>query len=530
MRTFSRLSVLIIFFLPLFASLFYFSGSVIHLFSDPQALATYWTPYLKAASLVSLSVGVVSTVVGVLISFFVGYAIFSFRNHNPQRFISFFLSVPHLAFFSGVLFLISPSGLLSRVWSIFSDIPFYGMDRDPWALSFSLTLALKESLFLVFVLLPSITDKKNEPELIVSQSFGHTDFTYWSYVLWPRLLQSLRYPIWIVIAYSLSVVDLAMVLAPTNPPPFSVVLWEFFQSADVDNQMKSVLGSLHILVMLVLVILIWELIGKVFSFALKIRLRWPIRSESICFRKTILGFYFFLLFVPLVVLGLWAVADEWVFPNIIPSSFTYENFVYGIKSIFSQISTTVILAFLSSMMATCVGLIWLEWDRRATKDWLMIPILFVPVFPIVPLLFGFDVFLSSSFKPSSLVAVFYVHLLLVFPYVFIILKSQFMKFDERYKVTSLSLGQSVLKFFLTIRVRMLLSGILTAFSVGFAVSIAQYLPTVFIGGGRVETLTTQMVVAASGENRKWMGVFGILQILIPAIVFFVSGKLAKEKV
>lgn len=456
--------------------------------------------------------------------------LFSFRNHRPQRFISFFLSIPHLAFFSGVLFLISPSGFLSRVWSIFSDIQFYGLDRDPWALSFSLTLALKESLFLVFVLLPSIMEKKNEPELIISQSFGHSDFIFWSYALWPRLLQSLRYPIWMVIAYSLSVVDLAIVLAPTNPPPFSIVLWEFFQSSDLDNQLRSILGSLHILVILVIVIMMWELIGKLFSIASRFRLNWPIKSEKINFQKSVLGLYFFLLFAPVVVLGLWALTDEWTFPNLLPSSYTFEYFLSGVKSIVPQISTTLILAFFSSALATCVGLIWLEWDRRATSKWLMLPILFVPVFPLVPLLYGFDVFLSSTFKPSPFFSVFYVHLLLVFPYVFIILKSQFMKFDERYKITALSLGQSVLKFFLTIRVRLLVGGIFTAFSVGFAVSVAQYLPTVFIGGGRVETLTTQMVIAAIGENRKWMGVFGILQIAIPAVVFFISEKLGKEKV
>lgn len=530
MRSFSRISILLLFFLPLFASLYFFLNSAHHLFSQSQALATYWTPYVKSASLVSISVGIVSTVVAVSIAFFVGYALFSYRNHRPQRFISFFLSIPHLAFFSGVLFLISPSGILSRIWSIFSDIQFYGLDRDPWALSFSLTLALKESLFLVFVLLPSIVEKKNEPELIISQSFGHSDFKFWSYALWPRLLNSLRFPIWMVIAYSLSVVDLAIVLAPTNPPPFSMVLWEFFQSSDVDNQLKSILGGLHILVMLVFVILIWELIAKTFCFALKYRLNWPIKSKKIYFQKSILGIYFFFLLAPVVVLGLWAFTDEWIFPNLLPSSYTFENFLSGIKSIVPQISTTLILAFLSSLIATCIGLIWLEWDRRAMSKWFMLPILFVPVFPSVPLLYGFDIFLSSTFKPSPFFSVFYVHLFLVFPYVFIILKSQFMKFDERYKITALSLGQSVLNFFLTIRVRMLVGGILTAFSVGFAVSVAQYLPTVFIGGGRVETLTTQMVVAATGENRKWMGVFGILQIAIPAVVFFISEKFGKEKV
>ncbi len=45
--------------------------------------------------------------------------------------------------------------------------------------------------------------------------------------------------------------------------------------------------------------------------------------------------------------------------------------------------------------------------------------------------------------------------------------------------------------------------------------MAQYLPTLLIGGGRVETLTTETVALASGANRRVIGVTALAQVLAP---------------
>lgn len=529
MRSLSRVAVLLLFFVPLATSVYFFLSPTFSLFLRPDLLVHYWTSYVKISSSISIFVGLSSAVMAIQISFLIGYCIFSLRKSRIEKYIALFLSVPHLAFFSGVLFLISSSGIWARIWNLFSNNSFYGFDRDPLALSFAATLALKESLFLLFVMLPLIFEKKNEAELVLTQSYGHTEFTFWTHVLWPRVLKSIQYPIWMVIAFSVSVVDLAIVLAPTNPPPFSVVLWEFFRSSDLESQTNSLLGSINILFILLVSVFIWESLVKIFLMILKLRLLWPIKSRFLIFRKPILSVYFLFQLAPVVVLSIWAFTDEWVFPHLLPTSYTVDNFINGIAGILPQIITTVNLAFLSSILSTLACLIWLEWDRLALKKWMMIPILFVSVFPIIPLLFGFDIFLASTMKPNSFFSVLYIHLFLVFPYIYIILKNHFGKFDERYKTVTLSLGQSAIRFFIKVRLPMILGGIMTAFSVGFAVSVSQFVSTVFIGGGRIETLTTQMVVAASGENRKWIGVFGILQILIPALVFYFSSLVGKEK-
>jgi len=71
--------------------------------------------------------------------------------------------------------------------------------------------------------------------------------------------------------------------------------------------------------------------------------------------------------------------------------------------------------------------------------------------------------------------------------------------------------------------------ILTSFAVGFAVSAALYLPTVFVGNGRFLTLTTEAVVLASGAGRQPLGAASVLQMLMPLIMFLSCAALAKSR-
>ena len=73
-----------------------------------------------------------------------------------------------------------------------------------------------------------------------------------------------------------------------------------------------------------------------------------------------------------------------------------------------------------------------------------------------------------------------------------------------------------------VRLPMLTRAILTAAAVGFAVSVGLYLPTVLIGAGRLDTITTDAVALASGGNRRVIGVYAFLQMLLPALGFLVA--------
>ena len=67
---------------------------------------------------------------------------------------------------------------------------------------------------------------------------------------------------------------------------------------------------------------------------------------------------------------------------------------------------------------------------------------------------------------------------------------------------------------------------LAALAVGFAVSIAQYLPTLFAGAGRFTTVTTEAVALSSGGDRRILAVQSVLQVLLPLAAFALSNWLS----
>jgi putative thiamine transport system permease protein len=72
---------------------------------------------------------------------------------------------------------------------------------------------------------------------------------------------------------------------------------------------------------------------------------------------------------------------------------------------------------------------------------------------------------------------------------------------------------------LRVKLVMLLRPLLIAAAVGFAVSAAQYVPTLFAGGGRIATLTTDALSLASGGNRRTVGVIAFTLAMLPLLGF-----------
>ncbi|HSP26401.1 MAG TPA: ABC transporter permease subunit, partial [Saliniramus sp.] len=134
-------------------------------------------------------------------------------------------------------------------------------------------------------------------------------------------------------------------------------------------------------------------------------------------------------------------------------------------------------------------------------------------------LFGAQVLLVSFSLDATLFAVIWAHLLFVLPYVFLSLADPYRALDKRYVRISAALGASPMRTFLAVKLPMLARPIAVACAIGFAVSVALYLPTLFAGAGRIVTLTTEAVTLASGGDRRVIGVFAFIQAILPLAVY-----------
>jgi putative thiamine transport system permease protein len=148
--------------------------------------------------------------------------------------------------------------------------------------------------------------------------------------------------------------------------------------------------------------------------------------------------------------------------------------------------------------------------------WLLYAPLLVPQ---VAFLFGTQVLAIHAGLDATWIALVWSHLLFVLPDVFLTLADPYRALDERYGRTALCLGARPNRVFWQVKLPMLLRPVVFALAVGFAVSVTQYLPTLFAGGGRFVTLTTEAVGLSAGGDRRVMGVYAFLQALLPLLAF-----------
>ena len=153
--------------------------------------------------------------------------------------------------------------------------------------------------------------------------------------------------------------------------------------------------------------------------------------------------------------------------------------------------------------------------QRSTDALLYTPLLV----PQIAFLFGTQVLLIVLDLDGTWLAVVWSHLVYVLPYVFLSLADPWRSWDERYARTAHCLGASPWRVFSAVKLPMLLRPLMVALAVGFAISVGQYLPTLFAGAGRFATLTTDAVSLAASGNRRVIGVYALLQMLMPFVAF-----------
>ncbi|EFV7159132.1 ABC transporter permease subunit [Shigella sonnei] len=128
---------------------------------------------------------------------------------------------------------------------------------------------------------------------------------------------------------------------------------------------------------------------------------------------------------------------------------------------------------------------------------------------------------------GSWTAVVWGHLLWVMPWMLFILQPAWQRIDSRLILIAQTLGWSRAKIFFYVKCPLMLRPVLTAFAVGFSVSIAQYMPTLWLGAGRFPTLTTEAVALSSGGSNGILAAQALWQLLLPLIIFALTALVAK---
>ena len=488
-------------------------------------------PGIGRSVLLSLTTGLITTAIalGIVITFVSGwYGTPAFA--RVQHLISPLLSVPHAAAAFGLALLIAPTGfffrLISPVLTGSTRPPDLFILNDPMGITMMAGLVAKEIPFLLLVTLAALPQTSARRSGQIAQAAGYGRMSGFLFVTWPLVYRQIRLAVFAVIAYATSVVDVAVILGPLTPPPLSVRLTQWMSDPDIAMRFIASAGALLQLAVTVVAILIWVVLEKLAGAIVANQRNSGHRFTHEAFVRSaglsIIMVVSAVIFLGLFLLALWSFAGFWAFPEALPKTITFGNWMRVVPSLDGPLTTTLATGVAATLIAVCLALGCLEREARTGRTGGSRALLFVYLPLIVPqvsFVFGLQLFFLGFGVDATWGALVLVHLVFVLPYVFLSLSDPWRAWDPRYASVAHGLGANPNRTFWKVRLPMLLKPALVAGAVGFAVSVGQYLPTLLIGGGRWPTITTEAVALASGGNRRVIGVYAFVQMLLPFLGF-----------
>ncbi len=490
-------------------------------------------PQIWGAAKLTVTTSVISTLLALAFAVLV-------VTSNHKRLLtetSSFLALPHLALAIGLGFLIAPTGLIARVLGTvmeWDSPPQWVTVQDPFGAGLIAALVLKETPFLVWAL-ASLLNRDDLKQLFadhmkVARSLGHSKVSAWIAVLLPQLLPRISLPLIAVFVYGATVVDMALVIGPTQPPVLANMIWTDLNDSDPFNNERGAAGVLVLTLLIVVTLALAKILLWITTPLTKNLLLgrqgnvWRTTEASSFTWNVWRGTYLLIL----LFLATASVTGHYPYPHLLPETLSTRSWS-TLASDPRPLFTSAILALATSFAATVAVIAWLESQNPSRDRVMLLASIAALCIPSLLIALGqYRTFLAFGITGTA-TAMFFAHILPVSAYVFVMLQGPYRAYDKRWQATSQGLLASRLRFLVQVKWPMLKAPILSASAVGFAVSVAQYIPAQLAAAGRYTTLPMEAVTLSSGGNRALIATYALALMLLPLIAFLSASWFAQPR-
>ena len=504
----------------------------------PAFLTLLSTPGIATSAITSLVSGLLTPAISLAIVFLFLAATQGNRIGNAIAKLSApVLAIPHAAAAFALALLLAPSGVASRViasllgWDLPPDYLFI---NDPNGLALILGLVLKEAPFLLLISLAALPSLGAPRRVALARTLGYKPTTAWLLTVAPVLYPLVRLPLFAVIVFASSAVDVALILGPSLPPTLSVRLLEWFVAPEIESRQLASAAALLQLVVSLSALGIWLLFERVVArafapLAARGASRLSARRVTYDTALTALGNALLPLSLAFILMGIGAlmltsVGTEWRYPALVPTVWSTQQWTSALSEWRAPLFNATMIALLSVTAALALSLFMLEAQARSSVSTARIAtFLYLPLLvPQVVFISGIAILAERALLRPSLTLVAAGHFLFVLPYVYLTLQGGYARFDTRWLMLAKTLGASNTVCFWRIRLPLLSSQLVTAVMLGLAISLSLYLPTQILGAGRIPTLTTEAIALVSSGNRSTIGTWALLQSALPTLCFMLA--------
>lgn len=240
-----------------------------------------------------------------------------------------------------------------------------------------------------------------------------------------------------------------------------------------------------------------------------------------------LGLFMVLPVLPLVI---WSFAHGWRFPSLWPEDVSLDGWAVALSDragVLQSFGLTALIAAATTLIALLIGLPAgraLGLYRFRGKGLVALLLVAPAVLPGIAVVFGLHGIFLRLGLTGTIAGVILAHLVPVLPYITLVLAAVFSRFDPAFEDQARSLGASPLQCLTRVTLPAIWSGLLTAALFAFLVSWSQYLLTLAIGGGRVQTLPLLLFSSASAGRNDVTAAIALLYILPGLLVLIITAR------
>lgn len=236
------------------------------------------------------------------------------------------------------------------------------------------------------------------------------------------------------------------------------------------------------------------------------------------------------LVLPLLPLAIWSIAHGWTYPNLLPQNWTPQPWAFALSpqsGVLQSLALTTGIALAATALSVLLGVPAgkaLGQYKFRGKAIVEIIILAPIIMPGIAVVMGLQSVFISLHLNNTVTGVILVHLIPTLPYMVLVMSGIFAAYDPQAEDQARSLGASPTQIFRHITLPAILPGIIVGAMFTFLVSWSQYILTLTIGGGRVQTLPLLLFQFATSGRNDITGAIGMIYILPGVLILILTAR------
>lgn len=235
------------------------------------------------------------------------------------------------------------------------------------------------------------------------------------------------------------------------------------------------------------------------------------------------------LVAPIVPLFIWSISFRWFYPAILPSEYSGRawaevlnpnNDVVGVawNTALIALVVTVLSVLFGVPAGRALGLY--EFRGKRLVEWMILAPIIVPGLAVV---LGIHVLFIRANLSNTLLGVILVHLVPTLPYMTLVMSGVFANYDTDFELQARSLGAGRLKTQWYVTLPAIFPGVVVGALFAFIISWSQYVLTLLIGGGQIQTLPL-LLFSFVRSDPAIAGALSVVFILPAVLVLLLSSR------